>query len=178
MDIARPDLAKKKRRKMTLYVGIGVVAVVIASIAISSLKPAAPAIDRNLVWVDTVKRGPMVRQVRGIGSLVPENIRIVTSRSAGRVDRIVLRAGAPVTPDSIIVELANPEAAPGEGTVAGGEVGRRDHTEDDADRLQGCVDGVDSGLGQGADEGAQLGGGASFDEGDLDERHPHSPPLR
>ena len=109
MDIARPDLAKKKRRKMTLYVGIGVVAVVIASIAISSLKPAAPAIDRNLVWVDTVKRGPMVRQVRGIGSLVPENIRIVTSRSAGRVDRIVLRAGAPVTPDSIIVELANPD---------------------------------------------------------------------
>jgi HlyD family secretion protein len=109
MDIARPDLAKKKRRKMTLYVGIGVVAVVIASIAISSLKPAAPAIDRNLVWVDTVKRGPMVRQVRGIGSLVPENIRIVTSRSAGRVDRIVLRAGAPVTPDSVIVELANPD---------------------------------------------------------------------
>ncbi|HOG94400.1 MAG TPA: RND transporter, partial [Opitutaceae bacterium] len=87
MDIARPDLAKKKRRKMTLYVGIGVAAMVIATIAISSLKPAAPAIDRNLVWVDTVKRGPMVRQVRGIGSLVPENIRIVTSRSAGRVDR-------------------------------------------------------------------------------------------
>ena len=109
MDIARPDLAKKKRRKMTLYVGIGVVAVVIASIAISSLKPAAPAIDRNLGWVDTVKRGTMVRQVRGIGSLVPENIRIVTSRSAGRVDRIVLRAGAPVTPDSVIVELANPD---------------------------------------------------------------------
>ncbi len=109
MDIARPDLAKKKRRKMTLYVGIGVAAMVIATIAISSLKPAAPAIDRNLVWVDTVKRGPMVRQVRGIGSLVPENIRIVTSRSAGRVDRIVLRAGAPVTPDSVIVELANPD---------------------------------------------------------------------
>ncbi|MBP8961481.1 MAG: efflux RND transporter periplasmic adaptor subunit [Opitutaceae bacterium] len=109
MDIARPDLAKKKRRKMTLYVGIGVLVLVIATIAISSLKPAAPAIDRNLVWVDTVKRGPMVRQVRGIGSLVPENIRIVTSRSAGRVDRIVLRAGAPVTPDSIIVELANPD---------------------------------------------------------------------
>lgn len=109
MDIARPDLAKKKRRKMTLYVGIGVAVVVIATIAISSLKPAAPAIDRNLVWVDTVKRGPMVRQVRGIGSLVPENIRVVTSRSAGRVDRIILRAGAPVTPDSVIVELANPD---------------------------------------------------------------------
>jgi HlyD family secretion protein len=109
MDISRPDLSKKKRRKRILYAAIAGVALTVTTIVISRLKPAAPTVDRNLVWIDTVKRGPMVRQVRGIGTLVPENIRVVTARSLGRVDRIVLRAGAIVTSDSIIVELINPD---------------------------------------------------------------------
>ena len=109
MDIARPDVSRAKRRKRILYAGLAAGVLILVTVAISRLKPAAPSVDRNLVWVDTVKRGPMVRQVRGIGSLVPENIRVVTSRSAGRVDRIILRAGAPVTPESVIVELINPD---------------------------------------------------------------------
>jgi len=109
MDIARPDVSRAKRRKRILYASLAAGVLILVTVAISRLKPAAPSVDRNLVWVDTVKRGPMVRQVRGIGSLVPENIRVVTSRSAGRVDRIILRAGAPVTPESVIVELINPD---------------------------------------------------------------------
>ncbi len=109
MDIARPDVSRAKRRKRILYASLAAGVLLLVTVGISRLKPAAPSVDRNLVWVDTVKRGPMVRQVRGIGSLVPENIRVVTSRSAGRVDRIILRAGAPVTPESVIVELINPD---------------------------------------------------------------------
>ena len=109
MDIARPDLAHAKKKRRLIYAVAGALALLVVSFAISRLKPAAPTVDRNLVWIDTVKRGPMVRQVRGIGTLVPENIRVVTARSAGRVDRIALRAGALVTADSVIVELINPD---------------------------------------------------------------------
>ncbi len=76
---------------------------------LSRLKPAAPTMDRNLVWIDTVQRGPMVRQVRGLGTLVPENIRWVAARTQARVETILLRPGAMVTPDSIILELSNPD---------------------------------------------------------------------
>jgi len=109
MDIARPDLSRAKRKRRLIYAAAGALALLLATLAVARLKPAAPTVDRNLVWIDTVKRGPMVRQVRGIGTLVPENIRVVTARSAGHVDRIVLRAGALVTPDSVIVELVNPD---------------------------------------------------------------------
>jgi HlyD family secretion protein len=76
---------------------------------VSRLKPAAPSIERSTIWPDTVKRGPMIRQVRGTGTLVPEDIRWIPATTAGRVERIVLRSGAEVKPDSIIVELSNPE---------------------------------------------------------------------
>lgn len=109
MDIARPDLARAKRKKRLLFGAIGVSVLAAVTVAVSQLKPAAPTVDRNLVFVDTVKRGTMLRQVRGLGTLVPEEIRIVTARTAGRVDRIVLRPGAPVNPDSVIVELINPD---------------------------------------------------------------------
>lgn len=108
MDIARPDLAKKRKKKRIVYALIGGVALIGITVALSQLKPAAPTVERNLVWIDTVKRGPMVRQVRGLGTLVPEEIRWIAARTQGRVERIILRPGAVVTPDSVILELSNP----------------------------------------------------------------------
>jgi len=109
MDIARPNVAKEKRKKRIIYAVIAVVALVGITVALRRLKPAAPTVEKNLVWIDTVKRGPMVRQVRGLGTLVPEEIRWVAARTQGRVDKIILRPGAIVQEDSIILELANPD---------------------------------------------------------------------
>ncbi|MBK9992007.1 MAG: HlyD family efflux transporter periplasmic adaptor subunit [Verrucomicrobia bacterium] len=108
MDISRPDLLQKKRRKRLIYAVISGATLLVTTIVIARLKPAAPSVDKNLVWIDTVKRGSMVRQVRGIGTLVPEEIRWIAARTQGRVDRIILRPGAAVTPDSVILVLANP----------------------------------------------------------------------
>lgn len=109
MDIPRPSQAKAKRKKRIILGTIGVLALVAATVGLSRLKPAAPTVDRNLVWVDEVKRGPMVRQVRGLGTLVPENIRWVAARTQARVDRIILRPGAEVEPESIILHMTNPD---------------------------------------------------------------------
>ena len=109
MDIPRPNAAKEKRKKRIIYSSIAVVALIGITVALSRLKPAAPTVDRNLVWVDTVKRGPMVRQVRGLGTLVPEEIRWIAARTQGRVDKIILRPGATVEPGTLILELTNPD---------------------------------------------------------------------
>ena len=109
MDIPRPNAAKERRKKRIIYSSIAVVALVGITVALSRLKPAAPTVDRNLVWVDTVKRGPMVRQVRGLGTLVPEEIRWIAARTQGRVDKIILRPGATVEPGTLILELTNPD---------------------------------------------------------------------
>jgi len=108
MDIARPDLSRAKRKRRLIYTIAGSLIVLVITVAVSRLKPAAPSVDKNLVWVGTVKRGSMVRQVRGIGTLVPEEIRWIAARTQGRVERIVLRPGAIVTPESVILVLANP----------------------------------------------------------------------
>jgi HlyD family secretion protein len=109
VDIARPSQARKKKIRRILYVTAAVIVVGGISLGVSKLKPAAPTVDRAVVWIDAVKRGSMLRQVRGSGTLVPEDIRWIPARSQGRVERIVLRPGAQVTPDSIILELSNPE---------------------------------------------------------------------
>jgi HlyD family secretion protein len=109
MDIARPDQSKARRRRRIIYGSIAVVAVVGITLALAQLKPAAPTIDANLLWPDTVKRGQMLRQVRGLGTLVPEEIRWIAARTQGRVDKIILRPGAAVTTDSVILMLANPD---------------------------------------------------------------------
>ncbi|MBL9215561.1 MAG: efflux RND transporter periplasmic adaptor subunit [Opitutaceae bacterium] len=109
MDIARPNAAKEKRRKRMTYGVVGAVVLLGITFGLSRLKPAAPTVERNLVWIDTVKRGPMVRQVRGLGTLVPEEIRWIAARTSGRVDKIILRPGAVVEPGSLILELANPD---------------------------------------------------------------------
>ncbi|MCC6989704.1 MAG: HlyD family efflux transporter periplasmic adaptor subunit [Acidobacteria bacterium] len=112
MDIQRPaSVAQQKQRKRVL---IGVAAALLGagvSVALGRLKPAAPTVERATVWVDTVKRGSMLRQVRGLGTLVPvdEARRWLPSATQGRVERIILRPGAQVTPDTVILELADPQ---------------------------------------------------------------------
>src|SRR5579872_2524061 len=109
MDIARPDLARKKRIRRTVYGALIVVAVPALTIAVSRLKPAAPLVERSTVSMDTVRRGEMLRDVRGIGTLVPVDVRWIPAQSSARVDKIVLQSGATVKPDSIILELSDPQ---------------------------------------------------------------------
>jgi HlyD family secretion protein len=109
MDIARPHIAKKKRRRRILFASGGVLALVAITFALSQLKPAVPSVDRSTVWIDTVKRGPMVREVRGLGTLVPEEIRWVPANTEGRVEKILVRPGTPVKAETVILELSSPE---------------------------------------------------------------------
>ena len=91
-------------------IGTGVVlALIVVTFAVSRLKPAVPSVDRSTVWVDTVKRGPMVRQVRGLGTLVPEEIRWIPANTEGRVEKIVVRPGAHVEPETVVLEMTSPE---------------------------------------------------------------------
>jgi HlyD family secretion protein len=109
MDIARPHVAKQKRRRRILFASGGVLALIVITVALSHLKPAVPSVDRSTVWVDTVKRGPMVREVRGLGTLVPEEIRWIPANTEGRVEKIVVRPGTQVKADTVILELSSPE---------------------------------------------------------------------
>jgi HlyD family secretion protein len=109
MDVPRAGVAKKKRQKRIIMIGGIVLALIAATIGLSRLKPAVPSIDRSTVWIDTVKQGPMVRQVRGLGVLVPEEIRWIAARTEARVDKIVVRPGAQVEPDTLLLELTSPE---------------------------------------------------------------------
>ena len=109
MDIARPHIAKQKRRRRILFASGGVLALIVITVALSHLKPAVPSVDRSTVWVDTVKRGPMVREVRGLGTLVPEEIRWIPANTEGRVEKIVVRPGTQVKADTVILELSSPE---------------------------------------------------------------------
>jgi HlyD family secretion protein len=109
MDIARPSNARKKRIKQAIYAGVGLLAVVLVSVGLSRLRPAAPTVERAVVWPDTVKRGPMVRQVRGLGTLTPEDIRWITATTQVRVEKIVLRPGTAVKRGDVILELSNPQ---------------------------------------------------------------------
>ena len=109
MDIARPSNARKRRIKQFAYAGIGLLAVGLITLGLSRLQPAAPGVEGATVWRDTVKRGPMLRQVRGLGTLVPEDIRWIPATTQGRVDKINLRPGTTVKAESVILELSNPQ---------------------------------------------------------------------
>ena len=111
MDIPRPDQARKKRRRRILYSVGGLGVLVLITIGLSRLKPAAPLVEN--AWPDTVKRAtsemPFLRQVRGNGTLVPEEILWIPTLNAARVERILVLPGATVKADTVLVELRNPE---------------------------------------------------------------------
>jgi HlyD family secretion protein len=109
MDIPRPSQARQKRIRRIAIGSAGLLAVLLITLGLSRLRPAAPTVERATVWVDTVKRGEMLRQVRGLGTLVPEEIRWIPAVTEGRVERIVIYPGTAVKPDSVILELSNPE---------------------------------------------------------------------
>ena len=88
---------------------IAAVAVVLATLVLASLKPAAPSVDRATVWIDSVRRGSMVREVHGAGSLVPEHVRWISAVTSARVERIILQPGAKVQAHTVLLELSNPD---------------------------------------------------------------------
>jgi multidrug efflux pump subunit AcrA (membrane-fusion protein) len=112
MDISRPDLKAKKRKRQVISIAIGVVVLAAVTFLVMRLKPAAPSVDRSTVWTDTVKRGPMIRQVRGLGTLVPREdaIRQIPAQTEATVVRILTLPGSIVKPDTILLELADPQA--------------------------------------------------------------------
>jgi len=110
MDIKRPTKSKlNKRIRTAVFIIIGVAAIGGITYGLTKLKPAAPTLDRNTAVIDTVKRGPMVREVRGIGTLVPQDVRFIPAPSNGRVEKLPLQAGVVVGADTVIAELSNPQ---------------------------------------------------------------------
>src|SRR5687767_9774821 len=110
VDIARsPSVIRRKKIRRAIYGAAALLVIILITVGVSRLKPAAPSVDGATVWVDTVKRGQMLRQVRGSGTLVPEDIRWISATTQGRVERILLRAGATVEPNTVILELSNPD---------------------------------------------------------------------
>ena len=107
MDIPRAPVNKKRRR--TIWALAGVVVVVVITVALSRLSPAAPSVDRATLVIDTVVRGPMVREVRGPGSLAPESPTFISAVTSGRVDRVILRPGAHVEPNTLLIQMSNPD---------------------------------------------------------------------
>ena len=109
MDIPRPDQARKKRRRRILFALGGLAAVTLITVGLAQLKPAAPPVERGSLLFDSVKRGQLIREVRGNGTLVPQEIRWIPTINQGRVERIVVLPGARVKADTVLVELSNPD---------------------------------------------------------------------
>src|SRR5271166_624040 len=111
MDITRPEFKTQRRRRQIMIVAAIVVGVVAVSVGVSRLKPAAPSVERGTVWTDTVKRGPMLRQVRGLGTLVPsqESVRQIPAETEATVVRIHMLPGSQVTASTILLEMSNPQ---------------------------------------------------------------------
>lgn len=109
MDIARPELKQRKRRRQML-IGIAITMVFLTAVGLLlGLGPALPGVERSSVLVDTVKRGELLREVRGPGTLVPKEIRWIAAETAARVERVLIKPGAIVEADTVILELGNPE---------------------------------------------------------------------
>jgi HlyD family secretion protein len=105
VDIQREPKSKKGRY---ILIGLAVVALAVITVLLRNLEPAAPTVDADTIWTGTVERGPMLRQVRGPGTLVPEDIVFISARTAGRVERVQVQPGSPVSPDVVLLELSNP----------------------------------------------------------------------
>ncbi|HET9857840.1 MAG TPA: efflux RND transporter periplasmic adaptor subunit [Chthoniobacterales bacterium] len=109
MDVPREGVAAKKRKRRIIIISASAVGLILATFALSRLKPAAPSVDRSSVWIDTVKKGPMVRQVRGLGTLVPEEFRWLPTTTEASVEKILIWPGTKVEPGDVILELTSPE---------------------------------------------------------------------
>jgi HlyD family secretion protein len=109
MDVPREGVAAKKRKRRILIISASAVGLILATFALSRLKPAAPSVDRSSVWIDTVKRGPMVRQVRGLGTLVPEEFRWLPTTTEASIEKILIWPGTKVEAGDVILELTSPE---------------------------------------------------------------------
>jgi HlyD family secretion protein len=109
VDIVRPEIKRKKRIRLIIYIVAAVVLIPLVTYALSRLKPAAPSVDNGTIWTDAVKRGPMLREVRGLGTLVPETILLIPAATDGRVDKRYILPGTPVKAETSILDLSNPE---------------------------------------------------------------------
>lgn len=111
MDIARPEFKLQRRRRQAVGIGIVVVVVTAMTVGVLRLRPAAPSVERGTVWTDTVKRGSMLRQVHGLGSLIPsqESVRQIPAETEATVVRIRMLPGSQVKADSILLEMSNPQ---------------------------------------------------------------------
>jgi HlyD family secretion protein len=111
MDIARPEFKTQKRRRQLFILAAVILAVAAVSVGVSRLKPAAPTVERGTVWTDTVKRGAMLRQVRGLGTLVPtqEAVRQIPAETEATVVRIHMLPGSQIKADTILLQMTNPQ---------------------------------------------------------------------
>jgi HlyD family secretion protein len=109
MDVPRKSNKKKRQVKRVVYALVAILAVAGVTVGVSRLKPAAPSAEDNTLWKDTVKRGSMLRQVRGLGTLVPEEIRLIPAISQGRIEKKLVQVGAQVNSGTVLLELSNPE---------------------------------------------------------------------
>jgi HlyD family secretion protein len=109
MDVIRKDAAKKRLIRR-IIIGVVILAAIGAiTFALGRLKPAAPGVELSTLWPDTVRRGPMVREVRGLGTLIPEDTLLIPATTDGRIEKILIKPGTPVRPDSVILTMSNPE---------------------------------------------------------------------
>jgi HlyD family secretion protein len=114
MDVPRGKSSVRKRRvRVALYATVAIVAIAAITYGVSRMKPAAPSVERSTALIDTVKRGQMLRQVRGIGTLVPQDIRVIAAATQGRVERVLVQPGTEVTAGTVLIELSNPELQQG-----------------------------------------------------------------
>jgi HlyD family secretion protein len=109
MDIKREGVAKRKRIRLAIYLTLVAAAVAVLGWRLTLLKPAAPSVERATVWVDTVKRGPMLRDVRGLGTLVPEDIVWIPAAFDGQISKVLVNSGDKVRPDTVLMVLSNPD---------------------------------------------------------------------
>jgi HlyD family secretion protein len=109
MDIQRPSNTRAKKVRRIAFGAVAILLIAGVTFGFSRLRPAAPMVDRATIWLDEVRRGPMLREVRGLGTLVPEEIRWIPAQTDSRVDRIMIRPGAVVKPEAIILELSDPQ---------------------------------------------------------------------
>jgi len=109
MDIQRKGVGKRKAIRLAVSLVVLAVVGVGITVGLAKLKPAAPGVEMSTLWPDSVKRGPMLREVRGLGTLVPEDTMLITARTDGRIDRILIRPGTTVRPDSVVMMLSSPE---------------------------------------------------------------------